>query len=383
MRFRSIDVVAAGPPSADPYDPSAPAWALAAAFARRGSCVRVLHPGGGGKTPAVQPDVISVPLDLKGRHPGAAVEPAELAAAAGRRLEDGVDLVVRDPSGLGRLGIARKPNGPPTILGLVRGGELSLFDRERSSRAPVGVVDRIDTWRDRRSVRRLERLALEEADRLFYDQIELARALAKEYAIPERRLRPAPPAVAVPAERPTRAEARTRLKLPLDVPVVVAQAAVDRPEAAGVDRAREAFRRVRSLFAGARLVVVGAPAPVEPGVQSVSERDIGAFVNAMAAGDVAIFTGRAPGFDPGVALAQAIGCATMVLPGVTFPSPPVNATRVAPSDDPGDAASLLAELLADPALRRELVKAGSEYAAQFVPDHVADVLEAEASRWSG
>ena len=380
MRWRSVDVVAAGPPSADPYDPAAAAWALAGAFAARGTSVRVLHPGAASAAPA---GIESVPLELRGRHPGAAVEPAELAAAAGRRLKAGVELVVRDPSGLGRLGVSRKPSGPPTIVGLVRGVELAAFDRERSSRAPVGFVDRLDTWRDRRSVRRLERLALEETDRLFYDSPELPKALAQEYSISERKLRPAPPAVPTAPTRPTREAARAQLRLPLDVPVVVAPAAVDRPEPAGVDRAREAFRRVRSLFAGARLVVVGAPAPVEPGVEAIAGRDLDTFAAAFAASDVAVFAGRLPGFDPGVTLAQSIGCAAVVLPGMPFPIPPGNAVRVAPSDDPGDVASVLAELLADPALRRELAKAGTAYAGPFAPDRVADRIEAESSRVAG
>jgi len=382
MALRSVDLVAAGPPSTDPYDPAAAAWALAGAFVARGSATRVLHPGSADPG-LVPPRVTSVPLELPLRHPGAAVEPAELAAAAGRRLRAGVELVVRDPSGLGRLGVARKPNGPPTIAGVVREFELSEFDRERSGRAPVGFVDRFDTWRDRRSVRRLERLALVEADRLFYGEAELARSLVKEYGVPERRLLVAPSAVLVPAEVPKRDAARAHLKLPLDVPVVVAPAATDRPAPAGVDRAREAFRRVRSLFAGARLVVVGAPAPTEPGVQSVPERDLGSFAGAFAAADVALFAGRSGGFDPGVAIAQALGCPTIVFPGAAFPAPPGASVREVPSNDPGDAASVLAELLADPALCRELATAGRAYGAQFAPERVAGLIESGASRRAG
>jgi len=379
MRLASVDVVAAGPPSPDPYDPASPAWALAGAFAALGAATRVLHPAGTG-VPPVPAGVTSVPLDLPRRHPGAAVEPAELAAAAGRRVRPGVELVVRDPSGLGRLGIARKANGPPTIAGLVRGVEIAVFEQERAARAPVGLVDRLDTWRDRRAVRRLERLALAEADRLFCDEPGIARSIAKEYDVPDRKLLAAPAAVPLPAELPTREAARAHLKLPLDVPVVVAPAAVDRPEPAGIDRVREAFHRVRSLFPGARLVVVGAPTPVEPGAQSVPERDLAAFGGALAAGDVALFAGRIPGFDPGVVLAQTIGCPVIAVPATAFPSPPGKAVRVAPSDDPADLASVLAELVADPALRRDLAAAGREYAQQFAPERVAAEIERGAAR---
>ncbi len=382
MRSRSVDVVADGPPSADPYDPAAPAWALAGAFAARGATVRVLHPTGPNPT-ATPEGVTSVPLEPPHRHPGAAIEPAELARAAGHRIAPGAELVVRDPSGLGPLGVARKSSGPPTIVGLVRRVELAAFDRERSGRPPVGFVDRIDTWRDRRSVRRLERLALAEADRLFCDEAGLATSIAKEYAVPERKIRPVPTAVALPPGLPSREAARARFKLPLDVPVVVAPAAVDRAELAGIDRAREAFRRVRSLFVGVRLVIVGAGAPVEPGVQAHPERDLATFASALVAGDVALLLGRIPGFDPGVALAQATGCPVLALPGAPFPSPPGEAARIAPSDDAGDVASVLAELLADPALRRTIAGAGREYSVQFAPERVAEQIESGASRRAG
>ena len=382
MRFASVDVLAAGPPSVDPYDPAASAWALASGFRARGATVRVLHPGGpaDGTPPA---GVTSVPLTPARRHPGAAIEPAELAAAAGRRLAPGAELVVRDPSGLGSLGVSRKTNGPPTIVGLVRRIELATFDEERSSRRPVGFVDRLDTWRDRRSVRRLERLALGEADRLFCDETELAKSIAKEYALPERKLRPVATAVRVPSELPSREAARGTFKLPLDVPVVVALASADRAEAAGLDRVREAFHRVRSLFVGVRLVVVGASVPVEPGVQSHPERDLSTFANALVAGDVAVFASRLPGFDPGIALAQAVGCPVLAYPKSAFPTPPGGAVRTPPSEDDGDAASSLAELLADPALRREVARSGREYATQFVPERVAARIEEESARRAG
>ena len=118
-------------------------------------------------------------------------------------------------------------------------------------------------------------------------------------AIPERRFRAALPPVPLLPTAPTREEARASFRIPADVPVVVAPAAFDQPEPSGTDRAREAFRRVRSFFPGARLLLIGTTAPAEPGVAVAPERDGPTFARALAAADIAVFPRRVPGFDPG------------------------------------------------------------------------------------
>ncbi|MGC2360186.1 MAG: hypothetical protein WA691_07805, partial [Thermoplasmata archaeon] len=126
MTSRTVDVVAAAPPSLDPYDPGAPAWALAGALAAQGDAVVVLHPSGPPASPP-PPGTSAVPVDLPLRRPGAAVEGADFATAAARRLRKGADLVLRDPVGLGRLGLQRSRTGAPVVAAFVRGVELDSF----------------------------------------------------------------------------------------------------------------------------------------------------------------------------------------------------------------------------------------------------------------
>jgi len=381
MTSRTVDVIAGGPPSPDPYDHAAPAWALAAALAERGDSVAVVHPN----TPAVGPPpngVADVPVEVPVRRPGAAVEGADFASAAGKRVRRTADLVLRDPAGFGRLGLHRGNGG--AVLGVfVREMELASFDRQRGAHVPAGLIDRIDSWRDRRAVRRLEEAALREADRLFYDAPGLPADLRREYAIPERRFRAALPPVAPLPEAPAREAARAAFRIPSDVPVVATLAPVEAPEPAGVDRVREAFRRVRSFFPGSRLVVAGAPAPVEPGVAVAESRDGPTFARAIAAADVVVLPRRVPGFDPGAILALRAGRCVIAGPAVHFPVDPAAAVRAVASDDAGELASVLAELLADPAARRALAAAGESYAAAFDPLRIADEVRAATTPGAG
>jgi hypothetical protein len=374
MASLTVDVVAAGPPSSDPYAPGATAWSLAAALARRGDSVAVLFPAG---MAAAEPPagVTPIPVDLPLRRPGAAVEGAELATAAGRRIRPIVDSVVRDPVGLGSLGLRRAAGRGPRVIGFVRGVELTAYDRERPATSS-GLRDRLDRWRDRRAVRRLEDAALRESDRLFYDAPDLPRVLAEVYGVPAERCRPALPPVSALPTAPSLEDARASFRIPADVPVIAAPAPFPEADPSGTDRAREAFRRIRSFFPGARLLVTGTSSPAEPHVTVAPERDGATLARALAAADVAVFDRRVPGFDPGVVLAMRAHRAVLVGPGVRFPVDPGEAVRALTSDDPGEFASALAELVADPSTRRPLVAAGAAYAAGFDADRVTTEVAA-------
>jgi glycosyltransferase involved in cell wall biosynthesis len=377
MASRSVDVVAIGPPPLDPYAPAATAWAIARALADAGDRVRVLYPEG---SPGIPPPtgVEGTPVALPLRRPGAAVEPAEFASLAGRRVRPDATWVVRDPSGLGPLGVGGRRGGGPFLVSFVRAVELHAFDRERAGRTPAGFGDRLDTWRDRRAVRRLERSALAEPAALFSDDPELTRAVASEYGLDPRLLRPTVPPVAVLPPAPARAAARGALGIPPDVPVVLAPSSSEEAGPAGVDRVRESFRRIRALFPGVRLVIVGAPAPVEPGVVDAPARDAATLSLAVACADVAVVAPTRAGFDPGAIHAMRAGLATIVGSGARFPLPPGDAVRPGASDDPGDLASVLAELIADPAARRELGNRGREYAEAYRPEKVVEQIAAVA-----
>jgi glycosyltransferase involved in cell wall biosynthesis len=377
MTSRTVDVVAPAPASADPYAPGTTAWAIAAALARAGDRVQVLFPAGR-DAPAPPAEVSAVPLDLPLRRPGAPSEGAELASAAGRRVRPNAELVIRDPVGLGPLGLRRAAGRGPLVVGFVRSLELATYDQLRTG-SSSGFRDRLDRWRDRRSVRRLEEGALHEADRLFVDDPDLGRLLAEQYSVPATRVRASLPPVPPPADAPAPDEARGNFRIPKDVPVVAAPAAFESPEASGTDRAREAFRRVRSFFPGVRLVITGTTAPPEAHVTSTPERDGATLSAALAAADVAVFDRRVAGFDPGAVLALRAGRAVIVGPGVRFPADPGEAVKTLTSDDPGEFASVLAELLADPAARRGMAAAGTAFARRFEPERVAaDLVDATA-----
>ncbi len=377
MGARSVELIALGPPPVDPYAPAAGAWALARASAERGNSVRVLYPEGlpGGPAPAgVVATAVPVPL----RRPGAPSEDAEFAALAGRGIRSGADLVLRDPVGLGPLGVRGRSS--PRLVGFARSIELAAFDRERGGYPSASFVDRLDGWRDRRTLRRLERLALEEPDAVFCDDPGVAVALASEYHLPPERLRPTAPPVPYLANPPSRDRARAAFGIPTDVPVVVVPAAVPSPEVSGVEKAREAFRRVRPFFPGLRMIVVGAPGPTDPGVVTLPGRDAEAFAAAFAAADVAMIVPQTSGFDPGAVFASRAGCATIVGATLTWPAAPAGAVRTVPGDDPGDLASALAELIADPGAARELATKGKELAEAYRPERILDQVDAV---WGG
>ncbi len=374
MAPRTIDVIALGPPPTDPYDPAATAWAIAGAYAARGDDVRVLRPDGaeGGTVPT---GITSVEVSIPRRRPGAAVEHAAYAASSGHQVRRTADLIVRDPSGLGSLDAPGRSAGAPPLVAFVRSIELHAFDRERRTPGRSGWVDRFDTWRDRRNVRRLERAALAEADLLLADDPRLPAALSQEYAFPNGRIGYAAPPVAVLPRPESRDAARGALDLPRDVPVAVTPAPEDRPDSPTVNRARETFRRIRPLFPGARLVVVGTTAPPDPGVISVPRRDAPSFGLALAAANVGLFAGGSDGFDPMLVGAMRAGCAVTAVPSVHLPVPPEGAIALAPSDDPGDLASTLAELFADPALVRDLAGRASAAAEAYLPERLLATID--------
>ncbi|HYA58186.1 MAG TPA: glycosyltransferase, partial [Thermoplasmata archaeon] len=326
MALRSIDLIATGPPSPDPYHPTAPAWALAGSLGARGHRVRVLHPELG-EAVAPPPGVVAVPLPFPFRRPGAALEGADWARAAALHFLPDTDLVIRDPSGLGSLGLGRGPRRETALAAFVRGIELSRFDRAHAGRSVGGMVGRVDAWRERRSIRRLERAALAEADRLFVDHPTVRETLVREYGLDEDRLSSSVSPVALSPSGVERARARQDLGIPLDVPVVAALAASGDPSFAGVDRVREAFRRIRPIFPGVRLIVAGATCPTDPGTVADPAREGATFDRALAASDVALFAPRVPGFDPGVVLAQRAGVASIVLPEVELPLDPSGTLR--------------------------------------------------------
>lgn len=373
MARRTIDVVAAGPPSSDLYDPAASAWALAEGFAARGDSVQVAYPGREGDAPA-PPGVTAVPFPAVTGHVGTFLGEAELAKEAGRRLRPTAEVVVRDPAGVGALGhhAGRRP-----VVVFVR----SLVDDEDgpAGRSPASTGRPPLGWAERRKARRLQRAALAEATTVCCATTVQRDRLRDDYGVRPERLRLAPLAVRTGASPPSREAARRLLAVPDDVPLAVV---LPTPEPAGPELlapALEAFQRTRLIFPGARLVVVGAPEAKGASVVLRPERTLEAVAAAVAAADAAVALGRGHAVDPGLVLSLRAGVATVAPPEVDLGGLGDGAIRRVPTSDAGEVASALAELFADPALRRELGERARDLASPFDPSRLIERLRVDGA----
>jgi hypothetical protein len=180
-----------------------------------------------------------------------------------------------------------------------------------------------------------------------------------------------PAAVADPPGAPDREAARRLLHLPDDVPV----AAWIAPAGFGGSEplALAAFERSRVFFPGARLLIVGAAAPSQAGVQSFPAPEAEVVAAARRAADVII--APAPSSAMSVLSAVRAGAAPLVGRTLTFPrTPPDGSIRRPEADDAGSLASSLAELFADLALRRKVAEAGRSYADGYSPERTAAIF---------
>ncbi len=370
MAPRTIDLVAAGPPVDDPYDPAGFAWALAEGFARGGDSVRVAYPrsNGGDDLPTPVP---AVAFDGA----GAPIGSAESARAAARTIRSEAQFVIRDPLGFGPLGLghgARRPR----IVGVLRSSDRSFLAPGTSKDRPAGVLGRIEAWNARRARRKLGRGAVAEAFRLFADDPDLGPILEREYGVDPERALPTPPPVRRGPPPPSRPDARRALTVPDDVPVVVVVSPPSASPLPSVVAVRDAFVGVRPIFPGVRMVTVGVDGVHGPGISTVAKRDLATFTTALAAADLAVFPGPSASIDAGLVLGLRAGVASITLPGTRLPRELVPAVRAVPTGDPRDLASTITELLADPSGRADLARGGPALAARFDAVRVASSLVA-------
>jgi glycosyltransferase involved in cell wall biosynthesis len=124
--------------------------------------------------------------------------------------------------------------------------------------------------------------------------------------------------------------------------------------------------------------VVGMGPPAEPGVLALGTVDELTKARVLRASDVFLFPARYEGFGLAPREAMRYGVATVVSRHVPLEGvEPRTAVRIVPTDDPADYASELAELFADPRLRRSVGEAGRLYADRFSYARMADQFE----RW--
>jgi glycosyltransferase involved in cell wall biosynthesis len=369
-----IDFLATAPPQDSTSGPSRTLWELGAALVARGHAVRVLFPSSNLQARPDVKGVTSIPVP----DPGPGRRPYGRDIAIGRNASDlldpEVDLIVGNDEKAGALEWVHRANGRPVFAMIVHDVAVQSLETQRPAETPTGLRQKLGNWLDRRTLKRLEGNALARS-RVVLVPSELNRdLLRRHYGIAEDRVRLMPNGVADPMDAGTREEARLALKVPADVPVV---SFIGRtPERQGLAAATSAFQRVRVFFPGARFLVVGPATVPEPGVMSLGVVDDLTKARVLRASDVFLFPARYEGFGLAPREAMRYGIATVVSRHVPLEGvDPRNAVRIVATDDAADYASELAELFADPRLRRSVGEAGRAYADRFSYATMADLFE--------
>jgi hypothetical protein len=368
----TIDLLTSGPPTDELFDPAFPAWELLRTLGERGHQVRGLYPDPlTGNPPPAPPGVGAVPVPS---HPSDRGDVEAYLRNARELRTPNADLVLRLPLGPGgALGVSRSS---PTakIASFVH--ELAIDTAANRTALPAGFFGRLTQWRDRRALRRREGAAIRESDLLLVRQKELGERIASVYGIERPKLAFLLDPVAAPKLIESRATTRQHLRIPLDVPVVAYAPGPGPNGAADLELALEAFRRIRVFFPGARFVGVGVPVHTDPGVLILADRDRGSVDTAFVTADVVLLPRTALAEDPIPLYALRHGKAAIVGDGVSVgASNRTKVVRIVRSLDPGDVASDLAELLADPALRRALGDAAQKFVAPRTYPRTAERLE--------
>lgn len=375
----TIDLLASAPAEETSSGLSRVVWELGAATASLGHRVRVLYPADP-PTPAPSfrgVEAVPVPVGDASRRPfGRDRRFGERATAL---IDPAADLVVGNDEKAGALGPLKGSRpGRPVFAMFVHDVALHTFDTLRPLEPNQGVRQRVGNFLDRRALKRLESTALRRAQIIFVGSGLNAQLLERHYGISGGKVRALPLGVPGPRDVGTKLDARQALHIPPDVPVV---AFVGRtPERQGLPTALAAFLRVRAFFPGARFVVVGSTPANAPGVIGLGPVDETTKARVLRAADVFLFPARYEGFGLAPREAMAYGLATVVSRHVPLDGiPDADAVRVVGSDDPGEYASELAELLADPALRRTMGDAARTAAESFSFERMADRFEHEVA----
>lgn len=367
-----IDFLATAPPEDTTSGLSRVVWELAAALVPRGHHVRVMYPYAGPvDPPGPYRGVTRVPVPLVGMRRRPFGRDIAIGENASDLIDRAADVVVGNDEKAGAL--ALRSNGPAFVY-FVHDVSLHTFDTLRPLEPKRGLRQTVGNFLDRRTLKRLEGTALRRA-RAVVVATELNRKLlAQYYTVPAEKIRAVPYGVPDPLDVGSREAARLALHVPSDVPAV---AFVGRtPDRQGLPTALAAFRRVRVFFPGARFLVVGSDAPTEPGVVPLGVADETTKANVLRAADVFLFPARYEGFGLAPREAMRYGVATIVSEHVPMDgATPKEAVRIVSGDDPGEYASDLAELLADPATRRSVGEAGRKYADQFSYAKMAEKVE--------
>ena len=361
----TVDFVVRGPPSNDLGIPWFAAWQLMQGLGLRGHRVRGIFPSRSQEEITAPSHVEVVPFPDLVEENGSVEAERNLVRAAGEQIAPTTDLVVRWPLGMSSLPLSagRRAAGP-RVCGVVESVGLAEWDTSSAKDPPGGLRDRLGRWRNRRAIKHAESEALHQASVIFA-RSDIEREMLHHYfGTPKERVESLPPGIPDPPADLDRTQARRALQLPLDDPVVAFAARPDRFLEDGGDLALEAFRRIRVFFPGAKFLAIGAAPPKsESGVKAALSAELPNLSKAFAAADVTIFPSRTGGLHPFAPFAMRFGRAVIVSHTLALPgSPPKGVARVVLTDDVGDYASELADLLADPAGQRAMGQRAKTYA---------------------
>ncbi len=374
MERWAIDLLATAPPGENRSGLSRVVWELATALAARGHRPRVLYPSAG---PPPSPEVAgvhAVPIPVPGSLRGPYGRERAIARAASALLDPAADLLLANDEKGGAISLPG-PRGPRFLMFAHDIQQHHLLTMRALGPNPPSLRQRLGTFRDRRAIRRLEGTAFDRA-RAILVASEANRNLLREFYpwVPADRIHLLPPSVPTLPDVGDRDAARGGLLLPRDVPVV--SFIGHTPDRQGLPLALEAFRRVRAFFPGARFLVVGSSGASAAGVSYLGFVDEATKARVLRASDLFLFPARYEGFGLAPREAMRAGVATIVSRHVPIDGAGRSSVvRVVPEDDAGAYASELAELLADPALRRQLGERGRAYAEQFRPERMAERFE--------
>jgi glycosyltransferase involved in cell wall biosynthesis len=369
-----IDLLATAPVEETTSGLSRGVWELSASLAERGHRVRVLYPSESLEPSPNRRGVVGVPVPLIGVRRRPFGRDIAVGQNASRLLDPTADLVIGNDEKAGALTLPGGAKGRPVFGMFVHDVSVHTFDTLRPLEPKRGVRQSVGNWLDRRTLVRLEGKALRNAKAVVVGSELNRRLVVEHYAVPAAKLHLLPHGVPDPMEVGSKEEARLALKVPADVPMV---AFVGRtPERQGLPMALEAFRRVRVFFPGARFLVVGTTTSAEPGVMPMGVVDEMTKARVLRAADVFLFPARYEGFGLAPREAMRYGVATIVSRHVPLDDVrPKEDVRVVETEEAGDYASELAEMFADPALRRKIGDAGKAYADQFSYAKMAERFE--------
>ncbi|MCI4331634.1 MAG: glycosyltransferase family 4 protein [Thermoplasmata archaeon] len=368
-----IDFFATAPPGDPTSGLSRAVWELSASLSARGHRVRVLYPDDHRPQAREHRGVAVVPVPLTGTRRRPFGRDIAFGRNASRALDRSADLLIANDEKAGALELPTGARAP--VFGyFVHDIALHTFDTLRPLEERRGLRQTLGNWVDRRTLVRLEGKGIRAAAAVVVASAYNRELLQRYYPMPAERVHLVPHGVPDPLDVGTREECRTSLNVPVDVPTV---AFIGRtPDRQGLPVALEAFKRVRVFFPGARFLVVGSPVRSGTGVMGLGVVDEETKAKVLRAADVFIFPAKYEGFGLAPREAMRYGLATIVSRHVPMEGlPDQEACRVVASDDPGEFASDLAELLADPALRREIGTRGREYADRFSYARMAERFE--------